>query len=333
VSVKGNELELTATDLEMGLKEKLVCQTEEEGKTTLPAKKFLEITRQLQDSDLILTTDHRWRAKITSGTNTSFSLSGMDPADFPAWPVLADIDTTVVEKIQLMSLIDRSLYAASTEESRFNLNTILFECEESQTIAVATNGHKLGYASENIVMPDKGRFLIDRKTLQTAKRIIDSTKDENLELGRNAKNLVIKTPNLIATLRLLDGDYPDYAKAIPSNPLATIKINRHELIKAIRRVSSLTNNLTNRININVINNNLKCSVINPDLGEGEDNIDVDYFSADAINVCVNPQYILQVLSVLDTDVITVDYFKEGSPLIFRPIDGRYYGLVMPMRIS
>lgn len=332
VVAENDTITLSATDLEMGVNISIPCKVDETGQTTLPAKKFFEIVRQLPDSDIILSADSKWRATVSAGFNTSFNIAGFDPADYPqALTSSEDSPTTVITKDHILNLIDRSVFAASNDSSRSNLNAVLLECKDSSITAVATDGHRLGLSTENVTISEDGRFLIDKKNMISLRKIIGSIKEEQLEFGVDVKNLVFRTPNMSVRIRFMDGDFPDYTKVIPRDVTAIIKVNKQSLLDTVKRVHTLASEKFGRIGVSIVNNNLKCSIDNPDIGKGEDNMDVDYFSTNEISFLVNSDYMLQAIAAIDTDSLLIEYTKENAPIRLKPIEGDYFNLIMPMR--
>jgi DNA polymerase-3 subunit beta len=329
MEARDGTLILTATDLEVGLRMTYDCSVSEPGTIAIPSKKFHEIVRELGSGLVKIRLTDGQRIQITSG-HADFQLVGMDPVDYPAWSTVDEVQTASIQADKLLSMIDRTVFASSSDDSRFNLNGVLFEKDETKTRMVATDGHRLALTSEELDLPLENKVLVPKKGLQELKRLLDGLKGEVL-IGFEQKNLIIRTPRLVMTIRLIDGEYPDYRKVIPESSDRIIKINRLNLLQGLRKAAILTSDRNKGINVDVSKNQIEVSATHPDLGTAKDVVDAE-FEGDTFAFIVNVTYLIEALGVIDTDTLTMEYLKEGAPVILRPYPAKeYFNLVMPMR--
>jgi DNA polymerase III subunit beta len=326
---KDSKLVLIATDLEVGLKISYDCTVKEEGSLTVPSKKIYEIIRELRSGPVTVEEKENSRIKIIAGQST-FELAGMDAADYPAWAALEEVNFVSIQAADLLYMIDKTLFASSNDESRYNLNGVLFEEEDDHTRLVATDGHRLASISRSLGMALQSKLVVPKKGLLELRRILEGIKGE-ISIGFEQKNIVIQTDRFVMTVRLIEGEYPDYRKVIPAGTGRLIKIDRAQLLQTAKRVAILTSERNKGVNVNVGANLIELTATHPDLGTARDVIDVDY-SGEEFNLIINAAYLIEALNVVDSDTITLEYHRDGAPIVLRPEPTKdYFNLVMPMR--
>jgi DNA polymerase III subunit beta len=324
-----DKLVLTATDLEVGLQMTSGCQVKESGSLTVPSKKIYEIMRELPSGQITIEPMEANRIRILSGQSV-FELAGMDASDFPAWPALEEVKTVSVPSDKLMHMVEKTLFASSNDESRFNLNGILFEEYEDKIRLVATDGHRLAMIDEPLDVSLGSKKLVPKKGLLEMKRVLESL-DEEVQLGFEQKNIVMQTKRFCMTIRLIEGDYPDYRKVIPEKGAFEAKVNRLNLIQILRRVAILTSERNKGITVKVGAGKMEIKAVHPDLGTAKDEVDIEYDGEELLMI-INVVYLIEGLGVLDTETVCFEFSEEGSPIIIRPEpESNHFNLVMPMR--
>jgi len=324
-----SRLVITATDLEVGLQMIYNCNVKEEGRITVPAKKIYEIVRELPAGPLTLELQQNHRIKITCG-ESEFHLAGMDTSEYPAWSAVEEVETAAIESGGLAYMIDKTLFASSNDDARFNLNGVLFEQNEDRTRLVATDGHRLALIDSEVRLPVDSKILIPKKSLIELKRLLETVK-EDVSVGFEPKNMIVKTDKFLMTLRLIDGDYPDYRKVLPAEGDKIVRVNRTKLLQALRRVAVLTAERNKGINVLIRPNKIELTASHPDLGTAKDLVEAEYDS-DEILVIVNVGYLIEALGVIDSETVTFHFLQEGAPILIRPENSTaYFNLVMPMR--
>jgi DNA polymerase-3 subunit beta len=320
---------LIATDLEVGIRVINESQVSEPGLLAIPSKKMYEIVRELSTSTVKLRSLENNRMVIEAGLGV-FELSGMDAGEYPAWVMLDQAQTVTVSAEKLLHMIDKTMFAASTDDSRFNLNGILFEQDGQQTRFVATDGHRLALVNEELGFALESSVVVPRKGIGELRRVLEGVKEE-ITFGIEQKNLFVKTERFMMTVRLIEGDYPDYRKVIPERGNKIVKINRQELIRTVRRVAVLTSDRNKGITIQVVPGNMEVTAVHPDLGTAKDALNVQY-EGEEFSIIVNASYLQEAVAAIDTDLVSLEFHKEGSPIILRPEEvDTYFNLVMPMR--
>lgn len=329
IDARESALSMTATDLEVGIQARYDCEVQEPGSSTIPSRKFLEIVRELPSVPVVVQLLETGRVRVFAG-ESSFELAGMDPTDYPAWSSLEHVQRTTVPAEKLTHMIEKTLFAASTDDSRYNFNAVLFEQIDALTVLVATDGHRLAKIEEEVGLSLDGRVLVPKKSLADIKRVLDDVKGE-VSLGFEPKNMVVSTDRFLMTVRLVDGDYPDYTKVIPKASEITIKVDRAKMAQTIKRVAVLTSERNKGIFVAFSAGKLEMTATHPDLGTAKDSVEVEY-NGNEFEIIFNAAYLLESLGAMDTDTVVLEYRSGGGPLIVQP-DPRanYFNLVMPMR--
>jgi DNA polymerase-3 subunit beta len=327
LSAEESQLVLIATDLEVGLRVKAPCSVEEEGVIAAPAKKLFEFVRGCSGPVRLEGMDSWW-LRLQSGA-FNVKLAGMDPADFPAWSALPNVEMVEVSSRRLGLMIDKTVFASSTDESRFNLNGVRFEATDEGLRVVATDGHRLAMMDEDLALKPKPKALIPKRSLQEIRKILDNAEDTVLA-GFHEKNIIVESGGTTLTARLLDGDFPDYRKVVPEAGKETAVVERIPLIQALRRVQVLTSDRNRGITMTLKSGALDMTATHPDLGSASDSVIVDY-EGQGYEIIINVNYLLEALSVVDTDSVTLEYTEDEKPIIVRPHpSSNYFSLVMPM---
>lgn len=227
-------------------------------------------------------------------------------------------------------MVDKTMFASSSDDSRFNLNGVLFEQSEQTIRLVATDGHRLALIDESLGISLESRVLVPRKGLQELRRILENVKGE-ISLGFDQKNLFIFGDRFTMTVRLIEGDYPEYRKVIPEASDSISKASRTGLLQLLKRVAVLTSDRNKGITVRLVPGTLEMTAVHPDLGTAHDEIDVEYDGEERV-VIINAAYLMEALAAIDSDEVLFEFSKEKSPIIIRPDPPKnYFNLVMPMR--
>lgn len=329
ISVDEAMLTITATDLEVGIQAQYPCEVVEAGSSTVPSRKFLEIVRELPPIPVAVELMETGRVRVFAG-DSSFELAGMDPGDYPAWSSLEHVARTTVSAEKLNRMIEKALFAASTDDSRYNFNAVLFEQVGDRTVLVATDGHRLAKIEDEVGLRLDARVLVPKKSLTDVKRVLDDMKGD-VSLGFEPKNMVVGAEHFTMTVRLVDGDYPDYNKVIPTTAEIVITADRAKMIQTIRRVAVLTSERNKGIFVLFMPGKVEMTATHPDLGTAKDTVEVEYDGSE-FQIIFNAAYLLESLAAVDTDTVIMEYRSTGGPLIVHPSPrANYFNLVMPMR--
>lgn len=333
-SVKGQELFLSATDLEVGLKITLPIQAKTEGKITLAAKSFLDIVKELPEKQLhIQKKDNNW-VEIVCG-KSRFNIVSLAAEEYPALPSFEDKQYFEASTEALIDMIDRTQFAVSSDATRYHLNGVFFEQIESNVMRmVATDGHRLSFVDKEVFMkmPEfKRGMIIPKKGLSEFRKLLDA-KSPSVGLAFERGYLFARFDNDYLFVRLIDGEYPDYRLVIPKSVEKSVKMSFEEFNSALKRVSLLAHEKSRGVKLAIQEGMLTISSSNPDMGEAREEIDVQY-SGEAIEIGFNSRYLLDCLAVITSDKLELKLKDRLSPGILRGAgENNHTYVIMPMRI-
>ncbi|RMG17839.1 MAG: DNA polymerase III subunit beta [Deltaproteobacteria bacterium] len=332
LEAEGGSVRLAATDLELALRDEHPAEVKREGRITVPAKNLLEIVRSLPDDTLTLSRGKNDWVEIRSG-RAQFRIVGSSADDFPALPEEGDISFVDVPAGVLTEMVEKTRYAVSTDETRYNLNGVFVESVDGRTRMVATDGHRLALIARDLGgdFGLKDGVIIPRKGLDEMRRLLGE-KPGTVALGFSANSAVFKTEGLVLIMRLVDGQFPDYAQVIPEAVEHPLTVSREGLLSTLRRVSIVAADRAPAVKLVLAPSVLTVVSENPDLGEAREDLEVAYDGGE-ITVGFNARYLIDVLAVLDSEEVALELTDELSPGVIRPVgDDGYTAVVMPMRI-
>ncbi len=324
-----SELVLTAMDMQVGLRIKIPCEGQNNGKLAMPARKFYEIARELEAGVIAVQLEESGMVRIEAGQSV-FRLSVLDGTDFPVWPLAEDIEMVTIPVSGLLNLVEKTVFAASTDESRISINSVLFENSETVTKVVAADGHRLAVISEDIGLCLDSRKLIPRRNLVDVRRILEGLKGD-ISVGFDKKNMILITDDLSMTARLVDADYPNYSAKIPKQIDKVIVADRHNLIQTLKRVAILTSDRNKGVTLDFNPGQLEIAASHPDLGTARDAISVEYDGI-PFSTVANAAYLLEALNAVVTTIVKFEFSPANTPIMIRPEgEASYFSLVMPMK--
>ncbi|MGH7827243.1 MAG: DNA polymerase III subunit beta [Candidatus Binatia bacterium] len=332
-SQKG-EIRVTATDLEVGVRGAMGGEVLKDGSVTVNAKKLYEIIREVPDEQVRLKRlENEW-VEIRSGKSV-FRIVGMDAREFPQFPSIEGKGLSSVPGSTVREMIERTIFAVSTDETRYSLNGVFIEEGEGGKVRmVATDGHRLAYDERSLgsLGLTKG-VILPRKGLSEVKKLLENGEDGAISLGfRENMGFVVKD-RVELFMRLIDGDFPDYTKVVPKDNPNVAKLPHDELLQALRRVSILSSERYKGIKMEFDTNKVSVSANNPDLGEAVEEVEIEY-GGKPITIGFNARYIIDALNVLGSaGEIDIELKDELSPSIIRkPVTEGYLYVLMPMRL-
>ena len=334
---KGEEglLQLAATDLEVGVRGSHPANVAKTGGLTVSAKKLYEIIRELPEEPVHLEATSNFYLSIECA-RAGFTLAGTAIEEYPTLPSFAPDAMVPVQAAVLSSMIERTMYAASVDETRYNLNGVYLEVLDGGKIRlVATDGHRLAI-TERALGGDASSLasgvIIPRKGLSELKRLVDEDDADEVELAFEGNNGLARRGGVSLVMRLIEGEFPNYQQVVPKSLGITITLTTEDLIKALRRVVLLSSERSRAVKMEVSDGKLLMSSNNPDLGDAHEELDIDY-AGDAITLGFNARYLLDALGAMKTKEVVFAFQDELSPAQLLPAgDEDCLAVVMPMRV-
>ncbi|ABV85331.1 DNA polymerase III subunit beta [Shewanella pealeana] len=332
VEVSNHSLKLTGTDLEVELVGEVQLEGEIlEGRTTVPAKKFLDIVKSLPDQVELKIEQQENRLLLRSG-RSRFTLATLPAEEYPNVDAFeAEIEFTLKQGT-MKSLIDATQFSMANQDVRYYLNGLLLETEGNVLRAIATDGHRLALSHRMIEasLPEK-QVIVPRKGVLELMRSFEADDlDVTIAIGDNA--IRATTATAVFTSKLVDGRFPDYRRVLPKGGDKVVIASRLQLKQALLRASILSNEKFRGVRVQLENNLIKITANNPEQEEAEEILDVEYENT-PLEIGFNVSYLLDVLNNLPSDDVRITLIDgNSSALIDNHIEQDSMYVVMPMRL-
>lgn len=340
LKAKENDLEISATDLELSFQNSYPVETIKPGSVTISGKQLLDITRETSSKKIyILEKENNWI--YISDSNAHYNLSCLPVDEFPVLTEPEDIIMIEVDSKILTEMINKTIYSITMEEAGFKLSGVFMEKinkgGEDYLRMVATDGHRLSLIDKKT--PDIEKIEIKNGVMIPKKGLIELNKlaleDGKTLFGLKQNNLVAKKDKALIVIRLLDTKFPDYKNVIPEkkeDKENIITINKKYLLEAMRRMMIIRSDQYQGVKMTIGKDYLEMVSINPDLGNVEEKIEIKY-EGEPLEIGFNPKYFIDTLQSMDSDIIFLNINNQTSPcLITGEGDGGFLGLIMPIRI-
>ena len=323
-------ISLTTTDMEMCVKTSVEADVSEEGVTTLPARRFFSICRELPPGQVEIEVDARDVATIRSGPSF-FKLVGLPGDDFPPLPELDEKMVYSVDQVVFREMLHKVIYAASTDETRYILNGALLSFKDEKLTVVATDGRRLAMVEQEIEFSDDAQadLVVPSKTIS---ELIKTLSEEGiLRIRVSATQIAFDFDRMLVISKLIEGTYPNFQQVIPAQCEERVAIDRETMLLAIRRVALLTDDQTASVKLNFGSNKLELITNNTEIGEARETIPVKYDGKE-LSIAFNPGFLMAPLRNLDSDEVFFELSDELSPGVIKTNVPFLY-VLMPIRVS
>ena len=329
----GNALQFTTSDLEIQIR-----TTAELGgdsadfATTVNARKLIDILRSMP-GDQTVSVESSQDKLVLKGGKSRFTLQTLPAEDFPLVQESASFGPTFsVPQKTLKGLMNQVAFAMAVQDIRYYLNGILFVAEGKTLSLVATDGHRLAFASATLdVEVPKQEVILPRKTVIELQRLL-SDADGAIEMCFANNQAKFGFGAMEFVTKLVEGKFPDYNRVIPKNHKNSITLGRAPLLASLQRTAIMTSDKFKGVRLNVEPGLLRVASTNAEQEEAVDELDIDY-SGDSIDIGFNVTYLIDALASMGQDMVKVD-LQDGnsSALITIPENDSFKYVVMPMRI-
>ncbi|MBM3859651.1 MAG: DNA polymerase III subunit beta [Verrucomicrobia bacterium] len=321
---------LTATDLDVGIRCRIAAEVLKQGSATVPCRKLFSILRELPSQDFDLEVDEKNTMSLRSG-GSFFRILGLPAEEFPRFPSFPEIKEIKIDQSVLRSLLKRTAYAASTDDTRFVLNGVFWSFKAEKLTMVATDGRRLALAEAELAHPvsSEMEFILPSKAVSELSRLLADAGDACIRVTEN--QILFELGDSILASKLVEGVFPNFRQVIPSDSKERIKIERESLLAALHRVSILVSERQNAVKLNFSKNSLSISASAPEVGEAKESLPINYKGKD-ISIGFNPQFLMDPLRNLDADEVIMELTDELSPGVLK-IDAPFLYVIMPMRLN
>lgn len=334
VQAEGNELRLTATDLDLSMTTTMPAKVEQAGTICVPAKKFGEIIRSLPAADVKISTRAE-NVRVQCG-KSDFKIKGGDPEEYPKVASNMKEKGFTLPGESLNRMIDRVLHAVSQDLSRVALTGVLWEFDKSGFSMVATDSHRLAKTTrlEKISVGATKEVIVPGKALQQVQRLMEDDEDVKISLGDSY--IGFDLGSTFVHSRLLEGPFPNYRPVIPANNKNILTVERDGISQATKRVSILSNVLTHQIKVSVKSDTIGLSVATPELGEAQEDV-VAAYSGPEMDIGFNASYLLDILKSIHSEDVQFELDQPETAAIVRPVNDdkgeEFFCLLMPLRLA
>jgi DNA polymerase-3 subunit beta len=332
INVTKENVEMTGTDLEVGLKSHFPAKIDQTGAVTVSGKKLFEIVKSLaEEKEVTFKENQDSMIEITAG-ESEFKILCLPKEDYPQVPE-PRFEKNIILPLGIVKEMVERVYYAITQEHRYYLTGALLILKDKSIELVSTDGHRLAYTAKSVddlKLDEEIRVIVAKKTLSELRKI----EDEEVEFDFDQSNLFFRVKNRTLISRIIEGKFPNFEEVIPVGNPNVVVVPREEITNAVRRVSLLSSERSRGIKFFLEKNRIRLFSSNPEIGEARDKLDVNY-DGENVEVGFNSQYLLDFLGVVKTDRIQFELKDENSAVLMKPEeeeDLKFICVLMPMKI-
>ena len=341
LEAQGDELLLTATDMDVTLVSREAADISEGGTTTVAAHTLYEIVRRLAEGAVVELEQQNGTSdlQIRSG-RSSFVLPALAADEFPA---MSEEDLGVSFELTaatLRKLFDKTRFAMSSEETRYYLNGVHLHATRSEGAAaclraVATDGHRLARVETPLPEGAKGipPVIVPKKTVGEVRRLLDALdQDASVGIALSPSRIRFQIGTTVLVSRLIDGVFPDYERVIPQANEKIALIDSRAFAVAIDRVATVATDKIRAVKLGFSEGRVVASAVSAEAGRAHDEVDCD-LSGSEIEIGFNARYVLDITQQIEGDTIRLEMANPASPTLIRdPEDLATIYVLMPMRV-
>jgi DNA polymerase III subunit beta len=338
IEADGDQVRLLATDLEVGLRSRCAASVSKSGSLTLPAKKLYEIIKALPETDVRIEED-KSGVKVAADRFDS-RMQTLPREDFPTLPDGTGVYSASLPRDVLKHMVAKTQFAITGEDTRYFLNGALLILRPDSMSLVSTDGHRLAFitvprdqANAKGKPEDEVREILPRKTLLELGRLL-AEGDGEIQYERGENHLFFEVGGRLLISRRIDGQFPAFERVIPKGNDKRVEFDRDRLTSAIKRVALLSNERSRAVKFQIDKGKVEITSSSPEFGEAKEILIVEYAST-PVTICFNAQYVLDFLSVVETDSVGLEFKDEMSQAVMKPIGAEGYDytyVIMPMRV-
>lgn len=329
---QADALSFLATDLEIQISSQSEGVAGDDFSLTVSAKKFADILRAIPDKAAVALDLQDSKLTIRAG-KSRFNLQTLPAEDFPQLAIDNNVRAVIrLPQVALKALLGQVQYAMAHQDIRYYLNGMLLVTEGNELKLVATDGHRLAYAATQLDQTfEKHDVILPRKTIVELYKLLQEVDDEvTIELAGNQAKFTFG--NIVIHSKVVDGKFPDYNRVIPQNNDKLFAVDRVQLTQALQRAAILSNEKFRGVRLVLMSGLLRIICTNSEQEEAQEEVEIAY-QGDALDIGFNIQYLLDVLTNLDNEVLTFGFGDANSSMLVNiPDNASFKYIVMPMRI-
>ncbi|XOD69255.1 MAG: DNA polymerase III subunit beta [Flavobacteriales bacterium AspAUS03] len=336
--LKEKQLTITASDLETTMTAQMTVTSDQIGKVAVPARLMTDILKTFPEQPLTLSIQKKENILKTVSEQGDYTLAVQNAEEFPKAPTLDTPSTVTLTSSILSEAINKTLFATGTDELRPVMTGVFFELTPEGATFVSTDAHKLvKYVRKDVKSEQTTRFIIPKKPLNLLKNISSST-EGTITIEYNETNTRFLFEDKILICRLIDGTYPNYEAVIPKENNKKLTLNRTSFLHSIKRLALFSNKTTHQVCLQLVDSQLKITAEDLDFSnKAHEHLSCDH-KGDDITIGFNSRFLIEMLSHLNAEDITLEMSEPHRAGILKPVDGLKKGeevfmLVMPIVVN
>ncbi|OGO76788.1 MAG: DNA polymerase III subunit beta [Clostridiales bacterium GWB2_37_7] len=331
LEAKNGKLRLIGTDLEVGIETTINVDVIVPGKTVISSKMLGEIVRKLPDSDIELEMKDNNIVYIKC-ENSNFKINGMTADEYPDLPTVKKENGIVITQNKFKEMIRQTIFAVSTDEIRPILTGVLFEVVGDKISMVALDGFRMAVKNCSVMNDTSFKSVIPGKSLSEIGKILEDTEEPvNIYFSKN--QILVQVQDTIVISRLLEGEFINYKQIIPNDYKIKITVKTSQLIESCERAALFARDSSNNMIKFELNDDVMSIKSNSQNGDVQEELKINKQGED-IEIAFNAKYFMDVLKVIESDNITIEFTTNISPSILRPLDDTgYLYLILPTRFK
>jgi DNA polymerase-3 subunit beta len=331
LSAEGGSLSIKATDIKVYFQTFIPVDVQKEGSVTVYCDKFLTVLSTIPDGDIEIELDDTKVIIKPLFKKIKFQLRSISSDKFPEFPFIEDKSYVSIPARTIKEMIVQTIFAVSDDETRYFMNGVFFEKAGSSIAMVATDGRRLSFVKKAVEgeVPDFKGIIVPPKILAIINK---HAGDENpVSIATSEKNIFVKFGNYSMSSVLIEGQFPNYQRVIPESQKYTLKVNRLELLEALKRISTLVEAKSRRTFLAPSAAELAISSEEGEIGTAKEEIPCE-FDGPAATLCLNYKYLEDPLKVMGGEMVSITFTEAARAITVNaePVKD-YFHIVMPMQ--
>lgn len=329
-----NQLTIKATDLKVSFQTRIPVETKAPGNVTVFCDKFLGVLRSLPEGEVEVQLQDDMMLYIRPlFQKIDFKLKSVAADKYPQIKETGEENYFEFSQAEFLDMVSKTLFAVSSDETRYFMNGVFFERSDGKLVMVATDGRRLSYIAKEApasVADFKG-VIIPPKVLHLIRKLSSGEGNFSLAVGDN--NFFVRFGQHRISSNLIDAQFPNYQRVIPQNQAYRLVVKRESLQSALRRVSLLVEDKSRRVQLNVQPGSLEVSSSEGEIGMAKEQMDCEY-EGPAMTIAANFTYLLEPLKEATEEAVSLEFTEPDKALTLKPFpDKDYFHIVMPMQIG
>lgn len=332
LSVKGDNLTLSATDLEIAIEKTIVSDTFMEGQIVVPGKLFAEFVKKLENEEQVeIVLESEGKLKIVYGTSEVF-LSVLSADQFPTIEKTENENAFSLLQKDFKDIINKTVFSCSTDESRPILKGCLFEVNGEELTCVAIDGFRLAVAKKKVKNASSNfSVVVPARSLNEICRLLEND-DEEITFINEKNKFMIEVEGTVFITRLLEGNFVNYKQIIPSDFITTVKVSRNGFLSSLERANVVAKEAKNIVKLDIKENYINI-LANSESGNINENVIINLDGKD-LSIAFNSKFICDALKAAGDDFVNIYLNSPISPCVIKPYSGEeYLYLILPIRIN